>query len=88
MHLIYYNFSKASWIYFHIAGFSCPSGSVHDFYPDVANCSNFYECSDGNAYHLACKNGLYFNSITKVCDFQSNVNCPASGAPVGKCISL
>ena len=70
--------------YVYEAGFSCPPGSVHDFYPDLANCSNFYECSDGNAYHKFCRTGLYFNPTTKVCDFPSNVNCPVSGNTISK----
>ena len=58
-----------------VAGFSCPPGSVHDYFADVTNCGNFYHCSDGNAYLQSCKDGLYFNPNTKVCDFPSNVRC-------------
>lgn len=62
-------------------GFPCPAGSVHAYFQDVSNCTNFYECSDSIAYHKSCRFGLYFNPLKNVCDFPSNVAC-SGGVPV------
>lgn len=61
-----------------LVGFTCPAGVVHAFYPDTTNCSAFYECVNGAAYHLPCETDLFFNPATSVCDYAINVVCAAA----------
>ena len=69
-----------------ITAFTCPLGTIHGFFPDVANCSTFYECVNGVAYHLPCEEDLFFNPAINVCDFPANVNCPSVPvAGIGLC---
>ena len=61
-----------------LTAFVCPSGNVHGFFPDITNCSAFYECVNDVAYHRPCEADLFFNPATSVCDFPENVNCPSA----------
>ncbi|XP_035675275.1 uncharacterized protein LOC118415011 [Branchiostoma floridae] len=60
------------------AGFSC-EGKPNGDYADPEDCTMYYDCSNGIAYHMECPDGLYFNEETDQCDNPANVDC---GAPV------
>merc|ERR1712191_4596 len=55
----------------------CPpvDGKHSVYFRDPADCSAFYQCSIGKAYHMRCPTGLYFNEKYNVCDFPANVKC-------------
>ncbi|XP_046656308.1 probable chitinase 10 [Daphnia pulicaria] len=57
--------------------FFCPT--PNGLFPDPASCSNFYSCSNGQAFKMACGSGLYFNPTLLVCDWPANVQCTISG---------
>ncbi|KAK0059847.1 endochitinase [Biomphalaria pfeifferi] len=44
-------------------------------YPDPGSCSHFVECLFGNTYHLACPDGLEFDSKAKFCGEANRINC-------------
>jgi hypothetical protein len=50
-------------------------GKVDGTYPDVLDCSEFYQCSNGMTYHSSCPPGLEFNVATGGCDWAYNVDC-------------
>ncbi|KAF9422502.1 hypothetical protein HW555_001900 [Spodoptera exigua] len=39
------------------------------------NCRQFYKCMNGELYPMDCPPGLYFNTMLKVCDWPTNVDC-------------
>ena len=44
-----------------LTAFVCPTETVHRFYPDITNCSAFYECVNNIAYHRPFEADLFFN---------------------------
>ncbi|KFM72710.1 putative chitinase 3, partial [Stegodyphus mimosarum] len=50
----------------------CPQNKTHVAHP---HCDMFYDCSTGSPCPKRCPNGLFFNSITHMCDTAENVNC-------------
>jgi len=52
--------------------FVCPGDGL---FPDPKDCNMYYDCSNGNAFHMRCPAGLYFNPKTSTCDFPFNVPC-------------
>ena len=55
--------------------FSCPSGVEQGLYSDSTDCSYFYVCAGQIYFRMKCPDSLYFNNITKQCDFSYNINC-------------
>ncbi|CAH1785311.1 unnamed protein product [Owenia fusiformis] len=53
--------------------FRCPT--LYGLYPDLTNCSNFYQCAAGVSYHKTCYYGLLFNPARFICDWPRNVVC-------------
>lgn len=39
------------------------------------DCATFFICSNGIPYKMDCPSNLYFNNVTKNCDYYYNVNC-------------
>ncbi|XP_043275177.1 uncharacterized protein [Venturia canescens] len=44
-------------------------------YPSLNNCANYLNCWDDVVIEQTCPNGLLFNDVTGLCDFDYNVNC-------------
>ena len=42
-------------------------------FPDMEDCSRFYECFNRKITHLTCSQGLVFNEKTQTCDVMKNV---------------
>ncbi|XP_078489323.1 chondroitin proteoglycan 1-like [Ciona intestinalis] len=42
-------------------------------FANSADCSHYYQCSNGNLYSMACPAGLVFNPIYEYCDWPANV---------------
>lgn len=58
--------------------------SYHGYiFPNVNDCSSFYQCVHGRAVVIQCQSGLLFNVATDNCDWPSNVVCASTTqAPV------
>ncbi|KAK7113239.1 chitotriosidase-1-like [Littorina saxatilis] len=59
--------------------FSLPS----DFYPSPNDCAEYFICANQMAYRVRCASGLFYNPVTKHCDWPVNVKCvkvPHTGA--------
>ncbi|XP_052068560.1 acidic mammalian chitinase-like [Mytilus californianus] len=56
------------------SGFSC-SDKIRGIYPDPDDCSKFYNCEGGVAFHMNCPTNLLYNSNRKYCDYPTNVVC-------------
>jgi len=54
--------------------FKCEEG-VDGYFARPGHCDQFIICSNGFAYIMNCPAGLYFNPATKVCDYDSIVDC-------------
>jgi len=54
--------------------FKCEEG-VDGCFARPGHCDQFIICSNGFAYIMNCPAGLYFNPATKVCDYDSIVDC-------------
>lgn len=39
------------------------------------HCRQFYKCVSSQKYTMECLQGLYYNTIRKVCDWPMNVDC-------------
>ncbi|KAK2725401.1 uncharacterized protein LOC136031836 isoform X2 [Artemia franciscana] len=50
--------------------FICPSDGLH---PNPETCKQFYSCTNGISHLMDCGLGLYFNPVTKNCDWPKNV---------------
>merc|ERR1712071_164997 len=48
---------------------------VDGYFARPGHCDQFIICSNGFAYIMNCPAGLYFNPATKVCDYDSIVDC-------------
>ncbi|XP_055378924.1 anaphase-promoting complex subunit cdh1-like, partial [Condylostylus longicornis] len=59
--------------------FSC-QGRLPGYYADVeTRCQVWHWClHSGHSYSFLCPNGTVFNQAVRVCDWWTNVNCPAS----------
>jgi hypothetical protein len=55
------------------SGFDCPERE--GLFPDPDNCRGFYNCDNFVPYHFCCPVILFYNDVTKRCDFYENVNC-------------
>ena len=55
------------------SSFSCPSLSG-DF-PDPENCAVYYQCAQGVAHRHTCQQGLQWNMLINMCDWEQNVDC-------------
>ncbi|GFG36084.1 hypothetical protein Cfor_03659 [Coptotermes formosanus] len=54
----------------------CPATNDEPIYlPHPTICSAFYSCNWGTAVLVPCPEGLFFNTVSKVCDFPENVDC-------------
>lgn len=54
----------------------CPAtNDVPVYLPHPTICSAFYSCNWGTAVLLNCPGGLFFNDISKACDWPQNVDC-------------
>jgi len=53
--------------------FSCPAISGH--FPDTENCSVYYQCAGGVAHKHTCQQGLLWNMVINMCDWETNVDC-------------
>jgi hypothetical protein len=50
--------------------------SFHGFlFPNVYDCTSYYQCVYGRAVKMHCQSDLRFNPETKSCDWPSNVEC-------------
>ena len=49
------------------------------YYPDDKDCKSFFHCANGITYWRHCPEGLYLNSVIRVCDWPKNVKCIAGG---------
>lgn len=58
----------------HFTGFQC-SDKISGLYADPEDCSKFYNCEGGVAFHMNCPTNLLYNSNRKYCDYPSNVVC-------------
>ncbi|XP_071129503.1 acidic mammalian chitinase-like isoform X2 [Mytilus edulis] len=56
------------------SGFQC-SDKISGLYADPEDCSKFYNCERGVAFHMNCPTNLLYNSNRKYCDYPSNVVC-------------
>jgi len=58
-------------------------------YPNPADCTKFFTCSNGNALLMKCSSSLHFNPKTKQCDYPDKAGCkktpaiPCYGKPNG-----
>lgn len=55
-------------------GFPC-SEKISGLYADPEDCSKFYNCEGGVAFHMNCPTNLFYNSNRKYCDYPTNVVC-------------
>jgi hypothetical protein len=53
----------------------CGDDDFYALYPDPDDCTSFYQCSEGVAYHMKCPWPLLYNIEVEACDFQLNVDC-------------
>ncbi len=56
---------------------ACPNNDIH-YFADSQHCQWYYVCTNGIKYHMRCPATLYYNPGTKMCDYPSNVTCPAA----------
>ncbi|CAD7082204.1 unnamed protein product [Hermetia illucens] len=59
--------------------FSC-RGRIPGYYADIeTRCQVWHWClHSGHVYSFLCPNGTVFNQAVRVCDWWTNVNCPAA----------
>ncbi|XP_059162205.1 collagen alpha-6(VI) chain-like isoform X2 [Physella acuta] len=55
----------------------CTTFNLHEngVYPDPNECSRFITCAAGSSYVYECPDGLRFDTVQRVCEIQSNVDC-------------
>ena len=53
--------------------FQCPS--LEGDYPDPGACSVYYQCAQGVAHQHTCQEGLNWNMVINMCDWEANVDC-------------
>ncbi|XP_053987300.1 uncharacterized protein LOC128880836 [Hylaeus volcanicus] len=53
-------------------------------FPSPRSCANYLNCWDGVVIEQTCPDGLLFNAITLVCDYDYNVNCGDRPLPTPK----
>merc|ERR1711915_904531 len=53
---------------------TCPTGPP-SFYEDPEDCSAFWMCVDGCAYHQQCDPGMLFDMLSRECRESSTVEC-------------
>nr|AYD38868.1 acidic mammalian chitinase-like protein [Mytilus galloprovincialis] len=56
------------------SGFPC-SEKLNGLYADPEDCSKFYNCEGGVAFHMNCPTNLLYNPNRKYCDYPTNVVC-------------
>ena len=47
-------------------------------FPNEANCSSFYQCSEGKAHLVACPPGLHFSDKHKTCEYPCDAKCDST----------
>ena len=52
-----------------------------EFLPDPYNCEKYYQCSDGQAYHMDCPPGTHWNASLDTCDWPYDANCTPQEPP-------
>jgi len=55
---------------------TCPFGKVM-FFPDVRDCTKYWQCGNGIAYHMQCGPGTNWNPTVWTCDYPQNAGCTA-----------
>lgn len=55
------------------SGYQCPPEDGN--YPDPTDCTRFYQCFQGIAYHHTCPFPLRFDIAQQVCNHPGSVNC-------------
>lgn len=58
----------------------CPP-TGHSFYPDMEDCTAYYECDNGVLSHFECSAGLLFNAEMKTCAAPASVDCQERPIP-------
>ncbi|XP_033323125.2 uncharacterized protein LOC117218688 [Megalopta genalis] len=53
-------------------------------FPSSKSCANYLNCWDGVVIEQTCPDGLLFNSVSLVCDYDYNVNCGNRPVPTPK----
>ncbi|XP_048250968.1 uncharacterized protein LOC124137847 isoform X6 [Haliotis rufescens] len=57
--------------------FECPD--LHGYFADDVDCTGYYECINGNAYHRKCNAGTYFDEKKEKCTWdQVSEKCPSA----------
>jgi len=56
-------------------GFSCPADGL---YPNPADCTTFFHCSDGEADLKDCPSGFDFDASTERCEWPDQAGCRKS----------
>lgn len=59
--------------------FQCPT--QFGLYPNIYDCSTYYQCSYGHAYLERCQPGLQYNAVMKYCDYPQNIHPPCVPKP-------
>lgn len=44
-------------------------------FPDLHNCSLYYQCENDKKVLKECPEGLHYDSVNQICNFPKNVNC-------------
>ncbi|XP_076182927.1 uncharacterized protein LOC143154823 [Ptiloglossa arizonensis] len=53
-------------------------------FPSSTNCANYLNCWDAVVIEQSCPDGLLFNAVSLVCDYDYNVNCGSRPLPTPK----
>ncbi|KAA0192448.1 Cuticle Protein CPAP3 [Hyalella azteca] len=48
-----------------------------DLYPNLQDCSKFYQCAHGTPYLMSCPAGLHYSLSLERCDYPEEANCTA-----------
>ncbi|KAJ8954026.1 hypothetical protein NQ318_004319 [Aromia moschata] len=59
-------------------GPSCANQPDGSFIPNINDCTKFFECAGGEAIPQACPDGLFWNNVSHICDYEENVKCITS----------
>lgn len=55
----------------------CPNEGII-FLPNPKECTQYFECVEGNKYLFTCPPNLHFNPAIDACDYPENAGCEAS----------
>merc|ERR1719317_1408253 len=62
-----------------LTSFSCPESE--GFFPNLSDCSSFYQCVSWSPYKQVCPAGLLYNYEGQVCDWPQHVQCYQDQTP-------